>query len=501
MTNSSCVSKIVARLALFALCAASLAGCASLSRNGGEQAVYIRSEPPGASVEVGGQVVGKTPTFVILDRKRHPDPIRLLPPPELKQATPREIKLQTRYRWGQSFAGGFGMAMFAPVSWGVDFLTGSAWQIQDPPPEVLGKIKNPLPPASKVVAIAPPVADSLALSEIAASALEDQLQSNRPPGYTVLPYKETLPTFLHERFDFDGPGNANDRRLFLMESGATIICFSHVERNGDDYVLKVELRDGVDDKVIVKNEIILTSDDDLAKIYGRGRSFYRIFPNTVGLNYGTDQPSFQLQNESIDLVPAGGEDWWQTGLQYLSSVSLTSQPVYRSGRGSRWVYSFVPAARGSIRKLKAVGSPLVDGQVFERWLLFGGYGVEGGYQFGRHYIYASLIPGFVWSDVKWHRDGKDNSVANTQFAAQFEFGYLWSITEAWNIRFYLGSYAENNSVWSEALRRTARNNNAKFDEGSANATSVGIIFGYNFEAAARKSYQRLKEAKNIKKSK
>ncbi len=179
----------------------------------------------------------------------------------------------------------------------------------------------------------------------------------------------------------------------------------------------------------------------------------------------------------------------------MSSISLTNQPVYRSGRASRWQYSFVPAIRASAKNLKATGSALVDGQIFSRWLLFGGYGIEGGYQFGRHYLYASFIPGFTWSQISWNRNGKDNSVANTAFTAQIELGYLWSFTDTMSLRFYSGSYSENKDAWAEALRRTANQSNADFTQGSASTAVAGITFGYCFEAAARSSYKMLRSTK------
>ncbi|MES2857464.1 MAG: PEGA domain-containing protein, partial [Bdellovibrionota bacterium] len=270
------MSNTVTRIGFFGLLALVLTqvGCASLNRHSGYQPVAVRSEPPGASVEVDGKVVGQTPTYVLIERDRYPKAIKV---------GGAEVPLTTRYRWGASFGNGFAIAMFAPISWGIDFLTGAAWEIKDPAPVKLGS-KFKKQSSTQVIAIAPPVSESLTLSEVAANEFELVLRTDQRDGVLIKPYSETLPIFLGERFDYDGGGNSDDRKVAYFKTGADAIYFSRIEHRNEEYLLKAELKDSFTDKVIDTKEVVLSTDNSLAKAYGASRRLVTFFPNTIGLS-------------------------------------------------------------------------------------------------------------------------------------------------------------------------------------------------------------------------
>ncbi|HVK61529.1 MAG TPA: hypothetical protein VM432_08265 [Bdellovibrionales bacterium] len=473
-------------------------GCASLGKDADEQAVLVRSNPPGAAVEVGGKVVGFTPTFVLIERKREPEPILIHPyANDLSKGELRKTPLDTRYRWGASFGANFLFSVYAPIGWGIDFLTGAAWDVRDPEVVALKDRKSVRTPERKPLinlAIAPPLAESLALSDIAAQAVESRVKASPDPRLKIRSYNDTLPTFLKERFDFDSVGREEDRRMLLHRLGLDGIYYSTVERFGSDYVVKVELRDGITNEVRGTETIFLQTDSEVEKFYDSGRAFYSILPNTVGLMFANESMSFTSQSKEIELKPVGQDHWWEKGLEYLSAIRLSGQPVYRSGRGSRWLFHLYPDFRFSHKRVQASGKGITTDQKYARWLISGGYGPEAGYQFGRHYLYASLIPSMTWTQISWTKDNQENALANFGLTTSVEFGYLISFAKSWSVRLFIATYGEDQSLWTDALKRTI-NTEVDHQDNTVSSSVTGIVLGYNFESAARRSMRIKKSEK------
>jgi hypothetical protein len=197
-----------------------LSGCATIGGNDDPQAVLIQSDPPGASILIDGQDRGKTPRFVVMPRAYRP---RF----NLEwhgKTTP--VELDTHYRWTKSFWSNLIFLQLAPIGWLTDMLTGGAWEAKDPNIIDLDKSDGRAKATSrppKTVAIAPPQADSIGIADAGAQALEETLNRGRN-GFKVLPYRDTLTTFVGHQYDYDGaPEKQEDRRVLYYKLGADAI--------------------------------------------------------------------------------------------------------------------------------------------------------------------------------------------------------------------------------------------------------------------------------------
>jgi hypothetical protein len=115
---------------------------------------------------------------------------------------------------------------------------------------------------------------------------------------------------------------------------------------------------------------------------------------------------------------------------------------------------------------------------FDRTLLIGGYGLELGYQYGRHFFYADLIPLFFWSEIKWQEGGRDKSATATGLTGAVEAGYLVFFDQNWVMRLYSRTITENTDLWREALASRLPASNGEI---LAERLSVGLSLAYRFE--------------------
>jgi hypothetical protein len=474
---------LIASIAVFALLSS---GCATIGRDGRNQAVLIQSEPPGAEIVLDGKSVGQTPKYVFVPREKHPQ-LTLR-----RDGVSKNVEMETKYRWGASFFSNFTFYVAAPVGWLIDFASGSAWNPQDP--EVV-HFENPqgtssktaddasptLPPIASV-AVAPPNAESLELSNAAIPVLNESVGERQGVmGYKLLPYDQTLPQFLHRGYDFDSSGSEDEKRFLYQSLGVDGVWHSSFVRDGDEMKLEAKLEDVRTRKITDQIDILLDRTDERSRAYAQG--FHLItLPNAVTFSLSTQYFTYDRPNGgSVSLQAADTRNWWQKGLQYLSAISITNLPTYRPDRMGRWSINFIPIIRVSRRDLVANGTPEIDGQEFTRWLAAVGYGPEIGYQTGRHFFYFDLDLNATWTDISWMENGRDVSVSRSGLQTSLEFGYLYAINDTWSLRLFAASFPENSEAWREALRKTSNGTIGAQAEGAANNSTVGISLGFNFE--------------------
>lgn len=459
-------------------------GCATIGRDGRNQAVLIRSDPPGAEIVLDGKSVGQTPMYVFVPREKSP---RLT---LRRDGVSRDVGVETRYRWGASFFSNFVFYIGAPVGWLLDYATGSAWTPQDPAvvrfkpePHSLDEetLDDELPPI-KTVAIAPPNAESLELSNAAIPVLREAVSERQALfGYKLLPYEQTLPQFLHRGYDFDASGSDDEKRFLYQSLDTDGVWHSSFVRDGDSMKLQAKLEDVRTRKIADELDIKLDPSDERSRAYAQGFHLFTL-PNAVTFSLSTQYFTYERPDEgSISLQAADTHNWWQKGLQYLSAISITNLPTYRPDRAGRWSVNFIPILRVSRRDLVANGTPEIDGQEFTRWLGAVGYGPEIGYQIGRHFFYFDLNLNATWTNISWKERGQEIAVARSGFQTSLEFGYLYSITDIWSVRLFTSSFPENSEAWREALRKTSNGTIGAQTEGAANNSMAGISLGFNFE--------------------
>ena len=474
------------RLILIAgLSALALNGCATIGHDGRNQAVLIQSTPPGADINLDGKLVGQTPMYVFVPREKQPE-LSLSRDGETKK-----VELTTKYRWGASFFSNLVFYVGAPVGWLIDYATGSAWNPQDP--KVVSfkndkavslddeSLDDELPPI-KSVAIAPPHADSLELSNAAIPVLKEAIGERQMLlQYKLLPYEQSLPQFLHRGYDFDASGDGDEKRFLYQSLNTEGVWHSTFVRDGDSMKLRAQLEDTRTRTIADEFDIKLDPSDERSRAYAQGFNLFSL-PNAVTFSSSTQYFTYERPNAgTISLQAADANLWWQKGLQYLSALSITNLPMYRPDRSGHWSVNFFPLFRISRRDLVANGSMEIDGQNFTRWMGAIGYGPEVGYQVGKHYFYLDGILNATWTDISWRQGGVDSGVTKTGFQTSLEFGYVYLLSDIWSLRLFAASFPENSEAWREALYRTSQGAIGGQAEGAANNSSAGISIGFNFE--------------------
>jgi hypothetical protein len=483
---------------LFVLLAGLLeVGCASMSYYGSYQPVLVRSEPPGATIMVDGKEVGRTPRYVLVRNRKHPTI-------DLQNGTSaKEITLDTKYRW-DSFFSNFAFLIYAPVGWGIDLLSGKAWNIADSPVvefKTSDQVKNiGKRPKSKAepkeplgVAIAPPRADSLSISDTSAKSLEQQIPLLLK-NISVRPYESTLPIFIAHGYDFDSPISEANRRDLYYALGVDAIYESEVSVRGNFMTLDGKLRNVYNGETSSPEQLKTYSPDiESSKSY-LSQLYHRLIPNNLGIDFVTEKLQVTQGSQTYLLEPAPENRWWEQGLQYITAIDISNLPPRRESHSFRALWGFVPSLRFSRKRVFLSGAPSDDNQVFSRLLASSGYGIEGGIQIARHYFYADLIPLLYWSQISWKKDGQDFSTTDTGLGLEAEFGYLYFIGSHWNARLFTRSVTEDSPGWAEALSNSLSRANGDV---SVTTQMVGVTLAYRFDINPGRAWN--KEAVSVSK--
>ncbi len=474
----------VALIALVLL--ASQSACTSLSHSSYRQVIRIEGPNPGDSVYINGERQGEAPGFFEVRRG-------FAPQVEIESKTgKRQVAVQTKYRWSRSFWSGWVFFGYAPVAWLTDIATGTAWDLED-----VNLSSSPgLNVGNGKIAIAPPRAESAEISDNAGSLLYDKLKEKYSADH-VLNYRDTLLAFLENEYVYDihTADRGQSRRLY-REVGADRIFESTVlEEDGQLVVASNELNIVTGEKKSGP-KVKLSEAEVTRKLPGTsfklGNSWWsRLVPNTLGVDIVDERLQIELATTGLvyELRPVHTEEWWATGLRYISSLNISSTPDRRREFGSKWIFSAVPALRLSRRDVKAVDLPIPPGSFverdpeFTRWIISGGYGLQIGYLSGRHYTFLDMIPTFSWNQVSWRQGGSYQSATRTAMGAQSEFGYTYIWGNSWLLKFFSRSQLEVTEVWKDAL--SSRLGSAQYPV-SASTVLSGLTIAYQFDAYQRK---------------
>jgi hypothetical protein len=313
----------------------------------------------------------------------------------------------------------------------------------------------------------------------------------------VLSYQSTLAKFLENEYVFDihSADRGQSRRLY-REVGADIIFESTVGEENDQIFLRANELNVVTGEKKAGPKILLSEAEISRKIPGTsvnlGTSWWsRLVPNTLGVDFVDERLQIELASTGLvyDLKPVESEEWWSTGLRYISSINISSTPDRRREFGSKWIFSAVPALRLSRRNVKAVDLPIPSGSFverdpeFTRWIISGGYGLQIGYLSGRHYVYMDLIPTFSWNQVSWRQNNSFQSATRTAMGSQTEIGYTYIWRNDWLIKLFSRSQLEVTEVWKDAL--SSRLGSTQYPV-SASTLLSGLTVAYQFDTYNRR---------------
>jgi len=467
----------------------SQSACTTLSRDF-VQVIRVDSTVPGAKVVVEGKLVGVTPGYFEVSRGYSPKVV----------VGDREVSVPTTYRWSRSFWSGLVFSFYAPVGWLMDISTGTAWDLEDINVGTLNAADRPAKStqtiSTQIIAIAPPRAESVEVSDNAGSLLYKTLKE-KFQNSNVLSYQSTLAKFLENEYVFDihSADRGQSRRLY-REVGADIIFESTVGEENDQIFLRANELNVVTGEKKAGPKILLSEAEVSRKIPGTnvnlGTSWWsRLLPNTLGVDFVDERLQIELASTGLvyDLKPVESEEWWSTGLRYISSINISSTPDRRREFGSKWIFSAVPALRLSRRNVKAVDLPIPSGSFvernpeFTRWIISGGYGLQIGYLSGRHYVYMDLIPTFSWNQVSWRQNSSFQSATRTAMGSQTEIGYTYIWRSDWLIKLFSRSQLEVTEVWKDAL--SSRLGSTQYPVYASTLLS-GLTVAYQFDTYNRR---------------
>ncbi len=474
------------RIIALLLCLQGLVACASFGV-GRKQAVLFQSEPERADVlSQKGEKLGETTHYLWINREKVPK-VQLQWPNETQSLT-----LKTHYRWQKSFFANFVFIYLAPIGWAIDLLTGAAWEIEPPP---LQTTKTPQPlmaPQAAMIAIAPPRTSSFQLSDEGAKAVEAELRAHSS-GRVILPYEQTLPTFLKSAYDFDiNPEKALMPGIFA-ELKADAIFESHIEEKSDHYELIGEFISVHERNKKHQLEVAFYPQDQAGEQarpwWQRQDGFFHFLPNTVKVDFSNDHSLLQVDGVSREADSVAVHGFGGQILESLSDLGLSHLQAPRAEGGYRFRAQFIPSFSLSYRRLRFSNIPDVSTVDFARWHALLGYGPEVGLQSGNHYFYLNYIPSGAYTYIEWDRQGNQN-VSKPHLSTSTEFGYLYFATQHWSLRFFNRTVSEDETVWSDAIHDAGGANHVVL---SSTYMVAGVSLGYVFNSEKKLTKWRLKK--------
>lgn len=456
-------------------------GCASMDSFEFKQPVKLLSDPPGAKVFYGPEYLGTTPGYIRVPREKNPRLTYLFPNGEKQQ-----VKLDTSYRWGGSFASNLFWMTLAPLGWAWDLQRGTAWNIKDP--EVF-RLKGAhdwpkiLPP--KVVAVAPPVIDEHNSISSLGLTIENRLRNSE--SFEVLDYEKTEGNFRYNRSYQGLSDQESDLYRLYSTLRADHILESKGELHGDKYHVHAELRDIVTGRVdkVYDWEVTPPNEPDEATVFRRyvKRSFHLI-PNTVFISSTNFSPAIEINHVN----QKGKESPHDSTLEEIAD-KITSISIARLDRSNfdirgHWVFDFVPLLMVSKKNIVFPDwNPLKDTE-FRRWLVNAGYGLETGY-IGRYgFVYIDLIPSVAWTQVKYDGPAASGTIQTTKLIFTYEIGYSYFFSDHIVGRVHARVVQEDEKAWGNAIRSASG-----FDvqTGSMGSGYGGISIGYYFDTPGKRA--------------
>lgn len=455
-----------------------LFGCASVTERRRHQYVLVQSDPPGAEIISSGRVVGATPGLVYLRRDKQAS-VNL----KLGQES-QTVKLDTKYRWSEAFWGNFWLLSMAPVGWIVDYFSGSAWTYKDPE-TVKFKGQGPGKLTPPVMLLAPPLAETSAMSDEAAIYWDKRLREIYPK-VKLLPYKETLSTFQEAGYEYDDrPSDLQREREVLYKSKANQIFLSEVKGRDQQYDLQGQRRNLEGQDLDRRTSDVTVSPGNYweGSWAERIEDVVQIIPNTIGIELSNTSTSLSDGQQDYRSSETGDRNFWTDTLTYLQALTITRQQPPRLDGVGRWKFLFTPAGTLSYKKIffpEFDKLTMVDFQ----YLNFGlGLGPEGGWQSGKHYYYARLIPLWTFSQIEWDQPGgSSEKMAAGSIDLQFEFGYLYFLNDHISLRLFGKSSSTNTSLWNSVAQKI---NPTTPNLESVSNSYVGVSLGYTFTTRPR----------------
>ncbi len=426
-----------------------LGGCASVDFYNYRQTVLVNSNPPGATIYDRGEKIGVTPAFARVRRRYYPQITLALP-----GQAPQKVDLKSHYRWGDSFGTNFILFGLAPVGWVTDWLTGTAWKMDDPGMIVLpgGNAKPEIQP-TKLVAIAPPDVGDVDTADALGPLVEGKLR--KADGYTILPYEKTAPLFGYYNSNHGLTENKNLQNNMYRELNVDHVFTSKAEPNADGYSVKGSLRDVYTGKETASVSWAITPADGALKnefhSQRKIQEYFYILPNTFFLNFSQFNASLKIDESTYKGRSNRGHGFSEDLLNYLSAVSLAHLERPREHVRRQWTFGFVPTFIVSQKRIKFDDYRPLEDVNFERWYVGGGYGIEVGHLSSIGLFYFDYIPLVTWTRLNFRTQDFEETLSRTSITGMSELGYSYFFSSHMIGKIFSRQLNEDGYLWRKAL--------------------------------------------------
>lgn len=439
----------------------SLSGCASVFFNDYKQVVRVMSEPPGADIyNQDGEKLGVTPAYVKVRRDQQSE-LRL----QLASGEIQSVTLNGDYRWSPSFYGNLVFVSLAPIGWGVDYLTKTAYGFKNPETVQFKRfalgVVDMRPP---VLVIAPPQSPWFSLSREVGEELY-ALIKERYPNKNVKNYDESREIFNKFHYSYDHRAEGEDLSKILYATAADQYVETNIEERNDVVRIKVAVRDAFT-RNIIQSFVVEKPAKDYA-IFRKSPTtrelskYFAFFPNALGFDVGDysskfsvgkGSPSYASEEFVGKKVTKDGFDQW---LGLLGSFNILYVRPPQTDDGWRFNFLFVPSLYVSALTFQYTEMPELHDVEFRRFRTGFGYGpqVSVSSQYGT--LYLSGVPTVNYTRIKWGNDTGTKEREMGEFIMLVELGYQLFVSNNIAFRLFFKTWAENDQRWTHIISDAA----------------------------------------------
>lgn len=449
------------------------------------QTLKVVTDPPGAEVYMGSELLDKTPTFIQIPRAKQKS--LLIKFPSRPDIT---LDLETKYRWGDSFAGNFLFVWFwpmIPVGWSIDMYTQAAWNYEALPRIALGGEKRSEPlfaTRMRRVVIAPPKGVGRLLGDEIAKELEKEIH-RKYKNVFVEPYFKSLSMFRRHGYEEESLSVKQRESLYaaLHSSSESKVKPTHIlETVVSDLPEALKVEGSVVDMYtdentawslqIPKTKFKHFCEDSFEHI---GRQVVLLMPNSLGLSVGQGVSSVKddLTGYSSEEIHEGNP------FSYLSNISIKNLKASQSRGHWRFHYGFVSSADANYKRLRFKNNlyNAIEHKRFDWYHFLFGVGPQVGVQTPGGLIYAEVVPSVAISHVTW--DGSKNDTRGL-LGWQSEFGYLYFLSSRITFRLFVNTSSMSTDQWNHVVHDAGATN---FQTKEIVYSRGGFSFGYFFPEA------------------
>lgn len=374
----------------------------------------------------------------------------------------------------------------APVGWGIDFLTGTAWNYQ-PEYQVSGfkgappKVMNQ---GSDAIAIAPPLSQHPNISDDVGTQLGFLFQDKfKGLPVRVEPYQKTLSTFNDYDWDFDYQGTEPDRYEIYSKLKVNKVFYSSLDTTSDpqSVIVRGKLRDILHPEVDTDVEFRLNK-HSIQSVHELGWSSRKSeiiswLPNSVYLDMSTSNTALHIDDREYSTSPSTSDDFIGQASKYLSAISL--RHVTPPSRRPVWRYQFhlVPTASFSYATESFENFSPLEGITFERIHTDIGWGPSFNYGNNKFNFFFNIIPIVTYDYVTANVNQRDYREQNFGAGLAAETGIMFFFTNSWNLKFFSRSATSNIESWKRIIHDIA---GPQYQITSASFVTAGLAVGYIF---------------------